>query len=39
VGPAAWRPALRETRRLARAEKTVKLNQAVLRKGAMFDIT
>jgi hypothetical protein len=39
VGPAAWRPALRENRRLARAEKTVKLNQAVLRKGAMFDIT
>jgi hypothetical protein len=30
MGLAARRPALRENRRLARAKKTVKLNQAVL---------
>ena len=38
LGPAPRRSALRENRRLARAEKTVKLNHAVLRKGATLDI-
>src|SRR6476660_1068926 len=34
LGPAPRRSALRENRRLDRAEKAVKLNHAVLRKGA-----
>ena len=38
LGPAPRRSALRENRRLARAEKTVKLNHAVLRKGATLDV-
>ena len=39
VRSASERSALPKTRRLARAEKTVKLNHAVLRKGATLDIT
>ena len=35
----AERSALPKTRRLARAEKAVKLNHAVLRKGATLDVT
>ena len=38
LGPAPRRSALRKNRRLARAEKTVKLNHTVLRKGATLDI-
>ena len=38
LGPAPRRSALRKNRRVARAEKTVKLNQAVLRKEATLDI-
>src|SRR4029077_15323155 len=38
LGPAPWRSALRKNRRLVSAEKTVKLNHAVLRKGARLDI-
>ena len=37
LGPAPRRSALRKNRRLVSAEKTVKLNQAVLRKGATLD--
>ena len=39
LGPAPRRSALRKNRRLVSAEKTVKLNHAVLRKGATLDIT
>ena len=38
LGPAPRRSALRENRRLVSAEKTVKLNHAVLRKGATLDV-
>ena len=37
-GSAPRRSALRKNRHFARAEKTVKINQAVLRKGATLDI-
>ena len=39
LGPAPRRSALRKNRRLVRAERTVKLNHAVLRKGATLVIT
>ena len=38
LGPAPRRSALRENRRVVSAEKTVKLNHAVLRKGATLDV-
>src|SRR4029434_4066871 len=39
MGPAPRRSALRANRRVVSAKKTVKLNHAVLRKGAALDIT
>src|SRR4029453_6138179 len=38
LGPAPRRSALRKNRRLVSAKKTVKLNHAVLRKGATLDV-
>jgi len=38
LGPAPRRSALRKNRRLVSAKKTVKLNHAVLQKGATLDV-